>query len=72
MQMAGSRRKLVLSRMSSTAKIAPAMLTAACRTIALNFMTELDGLFKLDGDLDTLDKTVHQKYVTRYHFHYMC
>jgi hypothetical protein len=25
-------------------------------------MTELDSLFKLDGDLDTLDKTVHQKY----------
>ncbi|KAF1944212.1 hypothetical protein EJ02DRAFT_452585 [Clathrospora elynae] len=30
-------------------------------TIALNFMSELDNLFKLDGDLDTLDKTVHQK-----------
>lgn len=30
-------------------------------TVALNFMSELDNLFKLDGDLDTLDKTVHQK-----------
>jgi hypothetical protein len=30
-------------------------------TVALNFMTELDSLFKLDGDLDTLDKNVHQK-----------
>ena len=25
-------------------------------------MSELDNLFKLDGDLDTLDKNVHQKY----------
>jgi hypothetical protein len=72
MQTAGSRRKLVLNRMGSLANIAPAILTAACRTIALNFMTELDGLFKLDGDLDTLDKTVHQKYATRYHVHHMC
>lgn len=30
-------------------------------TVALNFMSELDDLFKLDGDLDTLDKNVHQK-----------
>jgi len=30
-------------------------------TIAIQFMSELDSLFKLDGDLDTLDKTVHQK-----------
>ncbi|KAI8934750.1 hypothetical protein NX059_008438 [Plenodomus lindquistii] len=30
-------------------------------TVALQFMSELDSLFKLDGDLDTLDKTVHQK-----------
>ncbi|KAL5119017.1 hypothetical protein ACEQ8H_003146 [Pleosporales sp. CAS-2024a] len=30
-------------------------------TIAINFMTELDNLFRLDGDLDTLDKTVHEK-----------
>jgi hypothetical protein len=33
----------------------------ACSTVALNFMSELDDLFKLDGDLDSLDKTVHQK-----------
>ncbi|KAH5434694.1 hypothetical protein HBI23_183730 [Parastagonospora nodorum] len=30
-------------------------------TIAKNFMSELDSLFKLDGDLDSLDKNVHQK-----------
>lgn len=30
-------------------------------TIARNFMSELDDLFKLDGDLDSLDKNVHQK-----------
>ncbi|KAH8717128.1 hypothetical protein GQ44DRAFT_624126 [Phaeosphaeriaceae sp. PMI808] len=30
-------------------------------TVARNFMTELDNLFKLDGDLDSLDKNVHQK-----------
>lgn len=24
-------------------------------------MSELDNLFKLDGDLDTLDKNVHEK-----------
>ncbi|KAF2789853.1 hypothetical protein K505DRAFT_327965 [Melanomma pulvis-pyrius CBS 109.77] len=30
-------------------------------TIALNFMSELDDLFKLDGGLDLLDKNVHQK-----------
>jgi multidrug resistance efflux pump len=30
-------------------------------TVAKNFMSELDSLFKLDGDLDTLDKNVHQK-----------
>ncbi|KAF2130809.1 hypothetical protein P153DRAFT_275543, partial [Dothidotthia symphoricarpi CBS 119687] len=30
-------------------------------TIALNFMSELDDLFRLDGSLDTLDKTVHEK-----------
>lgn len=27
-------------------------------------MTELDSLFKLDGDLDSLDKNVHQKYAS--------
>jgi hypothetical protein len=27
-------------------------------------MSELDSLFKLDGDLDSLDKNVHQKYVS--------
>jgi hypothetical protein len=26
-------------------------------------MSELDSLFKLDGDLDSLDKNVHQKCV---------
>ncbi|KAF2115617.1 hypothetical protein BDV96DRAFT_612320 [Lophiotrema nucula] len=30
-------------------------------TMARNFLSELDDLFKIDGDLDTLDKTVHQK-----------
>ncbi|KAF2708477.1 hypothetical protein K504DRAFT_308103 [Pleomassaria siparia CBS 279.74] len=30
-------------------------------TIAKNFMSELDDLFKLDGGLDLLDKNVHQK-----------
>ncbi|KAH7398878.1 hypothetical protein DE146DRAFT_510534 [Phaeosphaeria sp. MPI-PUGE-AT-0046c] len=30
-------------------------------TVAKNFMTELDSLFKLDGDLDSLDKTLHEK-----------
>ncbi|KAL6710725.1 hypothetical protein ACN47E_007782 [Coniothyrium glycines] len=30
-------------------------------TVARNFMSELDNLFKLDGDLNTLDKTVHEK-----------
>jgi hypothetical protein len=25
-------------------------------------MSELDDLFKIDDDLDTLDKAVHQKY----------
>ncbi|KAF2497701.1 hypothetical protein BU16DRAFT_525316 [Lophium mytilinum] len=30
-------------------------------TIARNFSAELDSLFKTDGDLDTLDRTVHQK-----------
>ncbi|KAF1836031.1 hypothetical protein BDW02DRAFT_567488 [Decorospora gaudefroyi] len=30
-------------------------------TVARNFMSELDSLFKLDGDLDTLDKTVSEK-----------
>ena len=34
------------------------------RTIALNFMTELDDLFRLDGGIDVLDKNVHQKYPT--------
>jgi hypothetical protein len=33
-----------------------------CSTVALNFMSELDDLFKMDGGLDMLDKTVHQKY----------
>lgn len=32
-------------------------------TVARNFMTELDSLFKLDGDLDSLDKNVLEKYV---------
>lgn len=31
------------------------------RTVAKNFMTELDSLFKLDGDLDSLDRTLHEK-----------
>ena len=39
----------------------PQPLTRYCRTVARNFMSELDDLFKLDGDLDTLDRTVHQK-----------
>jgi hypothetical protein len=26
-------------------------------------MSELDSLFKLDGSLDVLDKTVHEKFV---------
>lgn len=30
-------------------------------TIAQNFMSELDDLFKIDGGLDLLDKNVHQK-----------
>lgn len=30
-------------------------------TVAQNFMSELDDLFRLDGGIDTLDKTVHQK-----------
>ncbi|KAF1358970.1 hypothetical protein EJ07DRAFT_179112 [Lizonia empirigonia] len=30
-------------------------------TLARNFMDELDTLFKLDGSLDVLDKTVHDK-----------
>ncbi|KAJ4297948.1 hypothetical protein N0V90_005847 [Kalmusia sp. IMI 367209] len=30
-------------------------------TVALNFMSELDDLFRLDGGIDMLDKTVHQK-----------
>jgi len=30
-------------------------------TIARNFSVDLDNLFKIDGDLDTLDRTVHQK-----------
>ncbi|KAF2745787.1 hypothetical protein M011DRAFT_446335 [Sporormia fimetaria CBS 119925] len=30
-------------------------------TIAREFMTELDHLFRMNGDIDTLDKTVHQK-----------
>ncbi|KAF2865392.1 hypothetical protein BDV95DRAFT_612776 [Massariosphaeria phaeospora] len=30
-------------------------------TVARNFMSELDDLFRLDGGLDTLDKNVHQK-----------
>ncbi|KAF1978226.1 hypothetical protein BU23DRAFT_550287 [Bimuria novae-zelandiae CBS 107.79] len=30
-------------------------------TVALNFMSELDDLFRLDGGIDLLDKTVHQK-----------
>ncbi|KAL5398770.1 hypothetical protein PMIN06_008400 [Paraphaeosphaeria minitans] len=30
-------------------------------TIARNFMSELDDLFRLDGGIDLLDKTVHQK-----------
>jgi uncharacterized coiled-coil protein SlyX len=30
-------------------------------TVARNFMTELNSLFNLDDDLDTLDKTVNEK-----------
>jgi hypothetical protein len=30
-------------------------------TVAQNFMSELDDLFKIDGGLDDLDKNVHQK-----------
>ncbi|EUC26865.1 hypothetical protein COCCADRAFT_113171 [Bipolaris zeicola 26-R-13] len=30
-------------------------------TIARNFMTELDSLFKLDGGIEDLDRTVHEK-----------
>ncbi|KAF2281451.1 uncharacterized protein EI97DRAFT_367451 [Westerdykella ornata] len=30
-------------------------------TIAQNFMAELDNLFKMDGDLDSLDRNVHKK-----------
>jgi hypothetical protein len=33
-------------------------------TVARNFMSELDDLFRLDGGIDTLDKTVHQKCVS--------
>jgi hypothetical protein len=32
-------------------------------TVARNFMSELDDLFRLDGGIDVLDKTVHQKCV---------
>ena len=31
-------------------------------TVARNFMDELNSLFNLDNDLDTLDKTVSEKY----------
>lgn len=27
-------------------------------------MSELDSLFKLDGDLDSLDKNLHEKYAS--------
>ncbi|KAF2016845.1 hypothetical protein BU24DRAFT_419900 [Aaosphaeria arxii CBS 175.79] len=30
-------------------------------TIARNFMSELDDLFKIDGGIDDLDKNIHQK-----------
>ncbi|KAL1605310.1 hypothetical protein SLS60_004858 [Paraconiothyrium brasiliense] len=30
-------------------------------TVARNFMSELDDLFRLDGGIDLLDKNVHQK-----------
>ncbi|KAF2256863.1 hypothetical protein BU26DRAFT_513621 [Trematosphaeria pertusa] len=30
-------------------------------TVARNFMSELDDLFRLDGGIDVLDKNVHQK-----------
>ncbi|KAF1917025.1 hypothetical protein BDU57DRAFT_449018 [Ampelomyces quisqualis] len=30
-------------------------------TVAKNFMTELDSLFRLDGDLDSLDKNILEK-----------
>eukprot|EP00914_Ancora_sagittata_P028045 GHVO01055058.1.p1 GENE.GHVO01055058.1~~GHVO01055058.1.p1 ORF type:complete len:140 (-),score=17.77 GHVO01055058.1:146-565(-) len=30
-------------------------------TLALNFMTELDSLFKLDGDMDSLDRNLLEK-----------
>jgi hypothetical protein len=32
-------------------------------------MSELDNLFKLDGDLDSLDKNVHQKYAFHLNIH---
>lgn len=32
--------------------------------MARNFMSELDSLFKLDGDLDSLDKNLHEKYAS--------
>jgi hypothetical protein len=32
-------------------------------TVARNFMTELDSLFKLDGDMDSLDRNLLEKYV---------
>lgn len=32
-------------------------------TVARNFMTELDSLFKLDGDVDSLDRNLLEKYV---------
>jgi hypothetical protein len=31
-------------------------------------MTELDSLFKLDGDLDSLDKNLHEKYACNIQF----
>jgi hypothetical protein len=48
---------------SPGASIAPACLrlTSRCRTIARNFMSELDSLFNLDGGLEDLDKTVLEK-----------
>lgn len=52
---------------SPAASIAPdpLLLTLACRTIARNFMTELDCLFNLDEGLEILDKTVLEKYAFR-------
>ena len=38
------------------------LLTSSCSTVAKNFMSELDDLFKIDGGLEELDQKVHEKY----------